>query len=189
MGEKIATLPPWFIGVIGSAGLLAALVPSSLLLLTASTLLSKNIYKAIKPETSDAKLAGLTRILVPIIALIALFFTFYGGKTMLSLLLMAYSFVLQLFPALIVTFLKRNPVTKIGAVAGILSGLVTVAYVTIKNTTFGTIFPHAPQFLKDFDSGFIAFTINIVFMFGVSGITYLVKIRPRVRQETIKEQW
>ncbi len=184
-----ATLPPWFIGVIGSAGLLAALVPSSLLLLTASTLLSKNIYKAIKPETSDAKLAGLTRILVPIIALIALFFTFYGGKTMLSLLLMAYSFVLQLFPALIVTFLKRNPVTKIGAVAGILSGLVTVAYVTIKNTTFGTIFPHAPQFLKDFDSGFIAFTINIVFMFGVSGITYLVKIRPRVRQETIKGQW
>ncbi|ODG92480.1 MULTISPECIES: sodium:solute symporter [Bacillaceae] len=184
-----ATLPPWFIGVIGSAGLLAALVPSSLLLLTASTLLSKNIYKAIKPETSDAKLAGLTRILVPIIALIALFFTFYGGKTMLSLLLMAYSFVLQLFPALIVTFFKRNPVTKIGAVAGILSGLVTVAYVTIKNTTFGTIFPHAPQFLKDFDSGFIAFTINIVFMFGVSGITYLIKIRPRVRQETIKEQW
>ncbi|MFB7141111.1 sodium:solute symporter [Gottfriedia sp. NPDC056225] len=184
-----ATLPPWFIGVIGSAGLLAALVPSSLLLLTASTLLSKNIFKAIKPDTSEAKLAGLTRILVPIIALIALLFTFYGGKTMLSLLLMAYSFVLQLFPALIVTFLKRNPVTKTGAVAGILSGLITVAYVTIENTSFGTLFPHAPQFLKDLDPGFIAFTINIIFMFGVSGITYLVKVRPRVGQKAIKEQW
>lgn len=182
-----ASLPPWFIGVIGSAGLLAALVPSSLLLLTASTLLSKNIYKAIKPNTSDAKVASLTRIFVPVIALTALLFTFYGGKTMLSLLLMAYSFVLQLFPALIMSFLKRNPVTKSGAIAGILSGIITVAYVTIKNTTFGTLFPHAPQFLKDMDSGFITFTINIVIMFGVSGISYLITSSKGSDQKVYKE--
>ncbi|MFY4776606.1 sodium:solute symporter family protein [Metabacillus sp. RGM 3146] len=181
------SLPPWFIGVIGSAGLLAALVPSSLLLLTASTLLSKNIYKVFKPATSEAKLTGLTRIFVPVIALIALLFTFYGGKTMLSLLLMSYSFVLQLFPALIVTFFRRNPVTKIGAGAGILSGIVTVAYVTIKNTTFGSLFPYAPQVLKDLDPGFLAFTINFIFMFTVSGISHILSSKPSIGQKVVKQ--
>ena len=41
----LQTFDPWFIGIIGSAGVLTALVPGSMLVMAASTLLAKNIYR------------------------------------------------------------------------------------------------------------------------------------------------
>ena len=38
---------PWAIGVIGAAGLLTALVPGSMLLISAATILAKNVYNEI----------------------------------------------------------------------------------------------------------------------------------------------
>ena len=98
---KIAkdAFPPWIVGVVGAAGMLAALVPCSMLILTAATILSKNIYKAVKPDTSNEQLAKLTRIFVPIVSLVSLIFTFYGGNTMIALLTMAYSFCPATFPS------------------------------------------------------------------------------------------
>ncbi len=37
----LQTFDPWFIGIIGSAGVLTALVPGSMLVMAASTLLAK----------------------------------------------------------------------------------------------------------------------------------------------------
>ncbi len=166
-----ATFDPWVVGVIGAAGILTALVPCSMLLLTASTILSKNIYKAIKPDTTDEQIGRYTRRFVPIVALIALFFTFFGGNSIIALLIMAYSFVLQLFPPLLCSLWKKNPVTKTGASAGIIAGVIMVAYVTITSSTMGTFFPKSPQFIKDLDVGIAALVVNIVFMFAVSAIT------------------
>lgn len=172
-----ATFDPWVVGVIGAAGILTALVPCSMLLLTASTILSKNIYKAIKPDTTDAQIGRLTRLFVPIVALIALFFTFYGGNSIIALLIMAYSFVLQLFPPLFCSLWKRNPVTKLGASAGIIAGVVMVAYVTLTNANMGTFFPHAPQFIKDLDIGIAAIIVNIVVMITVSAVTKTARVK------------
>jgi SSS family solute:Na+ symporter len=166
-----ATFSPWVVGVIGAAGILTALVPCSMLLLTASTILSKNIYKAIRPKTTDEQIGRYTRICVPIVALIALFFTFFGGNTIIALLIMAYSFVLQLFPALFCSLWKKNPVNKAGASAGIIAGVIMVAYVTITGATMGTFFPKAPQFIKDLDIGIAAIVVNIVVMLAISTIT------------------
>jgi solute:Na+ symporter, SSS family len=166
-----ATFDPWVVGVIGAAGILTALVPCSMLLLTASTILSKNIFKSIKPDTTDEQIGRLTRIFVPIVALIALFFTFYGGNSIIALLIMAYSFVLQLFPPLFCSLWRKNPVNKTGASAGIIAGVIMVAYVTITSATMGTFFPKAPQFIKDLDIGIAAFVVNIVVMLVVSAIT------------------
>lgn len=182
-----ATFDPWFVGVIGAAGLLAALMPCSMLLLTASTILSKNIYKAIKPNTTNEQLARLTRIFVPIVALISLFFTFYGGNTMIALLIMAYSFVLQLFPALFFSLWKKNPVTKLGASAGIIAGVATVAYVTITDMTMGTLFPNFPQFIKDLDIGIVAITINTVVMLLVSVVTSKARVRAYIEKRVTFE--
>ncbi|MED4203891.1 sodium:solute symporter [Neobacillus mesonae] len=165
------TLPPWFIGVIGSAGLLAALVPCSLLVLTAATILSKNIYKAVKPETSDKKLAQLTKIFVPILSLVSLYFTFFGGNTMLTLLTMAYSFVLQLFPPLAFSLMKKNPVTKAGASVGMIVGVSLVAYFTVTNKTMASLFPAAPHMIQDLDIGVVAIAINTFVMLLVSVFT------------------
>jgi SSS family solute:Na+ symporter len=163
--------PPWIVGVVGAAGMLAALVPCSMLILTAATILSKNIYKAVKPDTSNEQLAKLTRIFVPIVSLVSLIFTFYGGNTMIALLTMAYSFVLQLFPPLVFSLLKRNPVSKAGASAGMILGVVLVAYFTLAEATMATLLPKAPHFIQDLDIGIVAITFNLIVMLAVSAFT------------------
>ncbi|MCP1491450.1 SSS family solute:Na+ symporter [Peribacillus frigoritolerans] len=180
---KIAkdAFPPWIVGVVGAAGMLAALVPCSMLILTAATILSKNIYKAVKPDTSNEQLAKLTRIFVPIVSLVSLIFTFYGGNTMIALLTMAYSFVLQLFPPLVFSLLKRNPVSKAGASAGMILGVVLVAYFTLAEATMATLLPKAPYFIQDLDIGIVAITFNLIVMLAVSAFT-------RKDQQMIQEE-
>lgn len=163
--------PAWFVGVVGSAGMLAAIIPCSLLVLTSATTISKSIYKAVKPDTPDDKLAKLTRNFVPVISIICLYFTFFAGNTMLALLNMAYSFVLQLFPPLVFSFMKKNPVSKVGAAAGMIVGVALVAYFTLKNMTMATLLPAAPHFIQDLDIGIVAITVNTVVMFAVSVFT------------------
>ncbi|MFU2015993.1 sodium:solute symporter family protein [Peribacillus butanolivorans] len=165
------TFDPWFVGIIGAAGLLTALVPSSMLLMTAAALLAKNIYKVLKPDTTDKQISRISRFTVPIIALLALYFTFAGGEMIIMLLIMAYGFVAQLFPALFFSLWKKNPITVQGAFTGIFVGVSTVAYVTLTGTTMATLFPTLPQAIKDLDKGIIALFINITVMFTVSVIT------------------
>ncbi|WP_406428449.1 sodium:solute symporter family transporter [Streptomyces sp. NBC_00147] len=83
-----ATFPPWVVGIAGGAGLLTALVPGSLLLMTSATCLAKNVYRVARPATSEAQVARTAKLLVPALALISLYFTFHGGSSLVSLLLM-----------------------------------------------------------------------------------------------------
>lgn len=174
---------PWFVGVIGASGAMAALIPSSLVLTATATILSKNIYKVWKPNTSDDQLARLSRILVPIIALVTLYFTFNGGNSIFTLYLMAYSFMAQLFPALFFSLWKKNPVTVQGAFAGMIVGILIVVYSTISGATLATLFPSFPQVIKDLDVGLAVLLINIAVTLGVSTITR----KPAVKVEENKE--
>ncbi|KLU67561.1 MULTISPECIES: sodium:solute symporter [Desulfosporosinus] len=169
--SKIA-FPTWFVGIIGSAGLLTAIVPGSMILMASATLIAKNIYKVFVPSTTDQQVAKMAKYLVPIIALVAVYFTLQGGKTIVTLLLMGYSLVTQLFPAFIFSLMKNNFVTKQGAFAGILVGVLTVSIVTASNITVGTIFPSLPQAVKDLNVGIIALVVNIVVMAIVSLATH-----------------
>ncbi|MCO0599979.1 sodium:solute symporter [Peribacillus butanolivorans] len=168
---SMQTFDPWVVGIIGAAGLLTAIVPGSMILMATATLLSKNVYKVFVPTASDQQIAKLAKNLVPVVAIIALIFTFKGGDTLVSLLLMGYSLVTQLFPALVFSLAKKNFVTKQGAASGIIAGVATVAYVTISGTTIGTIFPSLPQFLKDLNVGVVALIINLVVTIIVSVVT------------------
>lgn len=93
------------------------------------------------------------------------------------LLIMAYGFVAQLFPSLFFSLWKNNPVTLQGAFAGIIAGAVTVAVMTITNSTIATLFPHWPQVIKDIDSGIVALGVNLIVTIGVSTITRVKMFR------------
>ncbi|MFP3508515.1 sodium:solute symporter family protein [Peribacillus sp. SIMBA_075] len=162
---------PWFVGVIGAAGAMAALIPSSLILTATATILSKNIYKVWKPNTTDQQLVKLSKMLVPVIALVALYFTFNGGNNILTLYLLSYSFMAQLSPALIFSLWKRNPVTVQGAFSGMIVSIMIVVYLTITETSLATFFPSLPQVIKDLDIGLAVLIINIVVTLVVSAIT------------------
>ncbi|MEE1801160.1 sodium:solute symporter [Streptomyces sp. NPDC101062] len=166
-----ATFPPWVVGIVGGAGLLTALVPGSLLLMTSATCLAKNVYRLARPATSDAHVGRLAQLLVPALALIALYFTFNGGSSLVSLLLMGYALVTQLFPALLASLAGRRIVTKQGAAAGIVVGVATVAVVTLTGVTVGDLLPALPQAVKDLNVGIVALLLNTLVMMGVSAAT------------------
>jgi solute:Na+ symporter, SSS family len=159
---SIQTFDPWVVGIIGGAGVLTALVPASVILIAASTLLANDVFRGLQPEVTDKTVATIARGLVPIIALIAVYFTLQGGQTIVALLLMGYSFVTQLFPAVIASLTPNNPLTKAGAFAGILAGVATVVTVTLTHSTIGTLAPFLPPVMNDINVGFVALILNIV---------------------------
>ncbi|HEX2943528.1 MAG TPA: sodium:solute symporter family protein, partial [Rhodopila sp.] len=168
---SIKTFDPWFVGVIGAAGVLTALVPGSIILITAATLLANNIFRAVSPQASEATISRLARLMVPVVALVAVYFTLNGGTTIVALLLMGYAFVTQLFPTLIASLLPNNPVTKQGAFAGIVVGVATVAAVTLSHSTMASLFPWLPEALRDLNIGIVALVLNLVALTVVSALT------------------
>ncbi|MFD5124064.1 sodium:solute symporter [Streptomyces sp. NPDC058385] len=166
-----ATFPPWVVGIVGGAGLLTALVPGSLLLMTSATCLAKNVYRVARPATPDTQVAQLAKALVPVLALVCLYFTFNGGSSLVSLLLMGYALVTQLFPAVVGSLLPRPEITKQGATAGIITGVAIVAAVTLTGVTIGTLIPFLPQAVKDLNVGIIALALNVAVTLAVSAAT------------------
>jgi SSS family solute:Na+ symporter len=167
----VQSFDPWFVGVIGAAGVLTALVPGSMILIAAATLLSNNIFRAIRPQASDATVSRLAKLLVPVVALVSVVFTLRGGTTIVALLLMGYSFVTQLFPTLVASLLPHNPVTREGAFAGICVGVATVAATSLTHTTMAMLFPALPEALRDLNIGIVALILNLVALGIVSTLT------------------
>ncbi len=169
------TFPPLVVGLIGAAGLLTALVPGSMILLTAATILAKNVYRALAPSTSEASVGRLARMLVPVVALVAVFFSLRGGDAIVPLLLLGYNLVTQLFPSLLLSLPERPLATRWGSMAGIVTGVGTIAYTSFTGTTFSKLFPAWPSVITDLNIGIVAMTFNVVVLLVVSAAT-----RPRV---------
>ena len=165
------SFPPWLVGVIGAAGLLTALVPGSMLLMTAAAILAKNVVGALAPSVSERAIGTLARLLVPVIALGAVYFTLHGGSALVPLLLLGYNLVTQLLPALLLSLPERPLATAAGAAAGILAGEVTVAWLLLSGTTLGRLFPAWPGAITDLNVGIVALIVNAVVLLAVSAAT------------------
>ncbi|KIV57391.1 hypothetical protein AM501_29640 [Aneurinibacillus migulanus] len=109
---------------------------------------------------------------VPVVAFISLYFVLNGGNALYALLLMSFSLITQLFPALLFSLLPNNRSNKYGAALGILAGVTTVTYLTLTKTTIGTLFPDLPQAMKDFNNGFIALFVNLLVALLISLLTH-----------------
>ena len=172
---SVKTFDPWFVGVIGAAGVLTALVPGSMILMTAAVLLANNLYRAIAPTVDDARVATLAKLLVPAIALVAVYFTLRGGETIVALLLMGYSFVTQMFPALVLSLVNSRWVTREGASCGIVAGVATVTVISLTHTSIATLLPSLPVAIKELNVGIVALAVNFLVLILVSGAARLVK--------------
>jgi SSS family solute:Na+ symporter len=159
---SVKTFDPWIVGIIGAAGVLTALVPGSMILMTAATLLANNLYRNVDRSAADAHIVWVARSLVPVVALVAVYFTLAGGETIVALLLMGYSFVTQLFPALILSLTKTRWTTPVGAAAGIVAGVGTVAAVSLTHSTIATLFPALPPAIRELNVGLIALAVNVI---------------------------
>jgi SSS family solute:Na+ symporter len=168
---SIKTFDPWFVGVIGAAGVLTALVPGSMILIAAATLLANNVVRAVYPQMAPAAVGVLARLLVPVVALVSVWFTLRGGTTIVALLLMGYAFVTQLFPVLVASLMQRNPVSKQAAFAGVCVGVATVAMTSLTHTTVAMLLPWLPEALRDLNIGIVALVLNLATLTLVSAVT------------------
>ncbi len=102
--------PSWVLGIVASAGALSALVPASGLLLGGASVITKNVAgDALGIATGDASRTMLTRVLVLVVALLALGLWLVAQRTVVELLLLYYNGVTQFAPGVIATFLPRRP--------------------------------------------------------------------------------
>ena len=159
------------VGLIGAAGLLTALVPGSMILVSASAIVAQNIYRPMATSATDRTVALVARGLVPVVAVIAALMALHGGQAIVTLLLMGYNVVTQLFPALLLSLGTRTRVSAVAAIAGIVAGEATVGVVTIMGLSIATLLPSAPQFVKDLNVGIVALIVNLVVLSVVALVT------------------
>jgi solute:Na+ symporter, SSS family len=160
-----STFPAWFLGVIGGAGALTAMVPAAIFTLTAATLFAKNFYRPLfAPAMTDDQVERLARVMVVVLSLISLYFAIYSSTTLVSLLLLGYAGVTQFFPGVVLgLFWKRTatPAVFAGMAAGVAT--VTLLALTKRDPIFG------------FNAGFVALCLN--FLIAVVGSLFSMKMR------------
>jgi SSS family solute:Na+ symporter len=154
------TFPPWMLGIVGGAGALTAMVPAAILVLTASTLFAKNLYRPLfAPGMSDDQVARLARAMVIALSAASLYFAMRSSATLVSLLLLGYAGITQFFPGVVLGLFWRRA-SKAGVFAGLLAGVTCAAVLILgKKDPIGGI-----------NAGFIALCVN----FAVSVVVSLL---------------
>jgi SSS family solute:Na+ symporter len=165
------TFAPWLVGLIGGAGVLTALVPGSMLLITMATVLVKNVLRPVMPGLGERTLGLAARGVVPGIALVAALLALHGGEAIVPLLLMGYNLVTQLFPAMILGLAKRPFATREGALAGVVTGVVVVVLQVRSGLTLAKVFPALPPSVTDLNVGVVAVAANALVLVIVSAAT------------------
>ncbi|MBI1795687.1 MAG: sodium:solute symporter [Candidatus Eisenbacteria bacterium] len=164
------TFPPGLVGLIGAAGVLTALVPGSMLMLTSATVLAKNVYRPLVGAVEERTVAILARALVPVVALVAAWLALRGAS-LVPLLLLGYNFVTQLFPALVLSLGETPWATPAGAIAGIVTGEAAVIWLSASGVTLAKLFPTWPGTITDLNIGIVAMVANIAVLVLVSVLT------------------
>ena len=137
------------------------MVPAALLLLTSATLFSKNFCRPVfSPSMNDNQVTRLAKIMVVVIAAVALYFAIYSSPTLVSLLLLGYAGVTQFFPGVMLGLYWKRA-TKTGVFTGMITGVVLVA---------ALMFGKRDPFLG-LNAGFFSLCVNFVVSVLVSLFT------------------
>jgi SSS family solute:Na+ symporter len=146
------TFPPWFLGVIGGAGALTAMVPAAIFILSAATLFAKNLYRPLfAPAMTDDQIAKLARAMVIVLGGISLYLAIYSSTTLVSLLLTGYAGVTQFFPGVVLGLYWKR-VTMPAIFAGMIAGVATALFLMLshRDPVFGL------------SAGFLALCLNFL---------------------------
>ncbi|MGH8226091.1 MAG: sodium:solute symporter family protein [Gammaproteobacteria bacterium] len=168
LAATAATLPPWVLGIVGGAGVLAALVPGSLLITVTAALLAKNGLALVPRFAGEKRVMLSARLLVVPIAIGAAAFAIFGSTGIVGLLLLGYSYITQLFPALALSFVARRFVTTAGAFAGLIAGVAFVTVLTLTHQHVVALLPFLPRSLAGLNDGIAALIVNVAVLVVVS---------------------
>ena len=148
---------PWVLGLVAAAGALAGLVPASVQILAAASIVSKNILGDILGiAKTSAEQTRATRILVLVVATFAFVFWVFAKTTLVGLLLISYNGITQLFPGVILSFARVRP-SALGVAAGIIAGIAALAIFALRGTSI----------ISGINIGVIALALNFAVVIAV----------------------
>lgn len=113
--------PAWVMGLFAGTVCLLALVPGSVLLLTAGTLFGRNIALPLWPSLSESSVLRASRLSMIGFAGIAVFLAAGGSRSLVEIGLSAYGAVGMLVPGVFLAFLWPRA-SAAGVLAGIAAG-------------------------------------------------------------------
>jgi SSS family solute:Na+ symporter len=152
------SFPAWFLGLIGGAGALTAMVPASILVLTAATLFAKNLCRPIfAPSLTDNQVGRLARIMVVALSLISLYLAIYSSSTLVSLLLVGYAGVTQFFPGVVLGLYWKRAST-FAVSTGLIAGFSVVAFLMLSDQ----------DPFHGWSAGFVALCVNFLVTVSLS---------------------
>ncbi len=148
--------PIWFLALFALAAVLSAIVPAGPIIMMSCTLLSRNVYAQLMPGTSSEAIFKMSRWLVFVVTFAALILAVVAHALIVIILLVAYDFIAQLLPAVVIggLFWRR------ASLAGVVAGLVTGWGLSLVLLLSG----HGQ--IWNMNAGFVALIANIV-VFGV----------------------
>ena len=150
---------PWVLGLVAGAGALAALVPVSGQLLGAASVLAKNVFgDLLHLGDSDSGRMTVTRVLVIIIAIFALWLWIEEKTTLVDLLLIYYNGMTQMLPGVVFALVWPR-VHAYAVAAGIAAGLITV--ILLRNSIS----------VHGINVGFLALAINSAVCVAITLLT------------------
>jgi sodium/proline symporter len=118
---------PWIAGFLLAAILAAIMSTIDSQLLVSSSVLTRDIYHAlVRKSASDTELVWVGRATVIIIAIIALVLSMDRDSSVLKLVSYAWAGFGAAFGPLIILSLYNPKITKLGAIAGMITGSLTV---------------------------------------------------------------
>ena len=155
------TFPAWFLGVIGGAGALTAMVPAGVMILTAATLFAKNICRPILwPNMTDQQVAKLAKVTVLVITVAALCSAIYSSSTLVALLLLGFGGVAQFFPGVVLGLYSMR-VTMPAVFAGIVAGVFVFVVLAVSRQ----------DPIMGLNAGFVGLCCNAAVVVAVSLVT------------------
>lgn len=144
------TFPPWFLGLIGGAGALTAMVPAAIQLLTGATLYAKNLFRPIfATRMTDQQVAHLAKLMVLVLTVGAVVLAIYSSSSLVSLWLMGSAWVAQFFPGVVFGLFSKRA-NAVGVFAGLMLGITTTVLLMLSG--------HDPYY--GVNAGFIALCLN-----------------------------
>lgn len=143
--------PAWAVGIFAGTACLLALVPGSVLLLTAGSIFSRNILLPMRPGLSDRASLLASRLSMIVFAAIAVWLTLGGSKSLVEIGLSAYAAIGMLAPGVYFAFTWKR-----AHAAGVFAGIVA-GYLAL-------LLPQAQRLwtmlLPGWDHGLVAMAIN-----------------------------
>ena len=150
--------PPWALAIFALAAVLSAIVPAGPIIMMSCTMLARNVYAKLVPQTTDRQMFNMTRWLVFVVTFAALVLAVVAQSLIVTVLLVAYDFIAQLVPAVIIGGLLWRRATGAGVAAGLLVGWGLSLYFLLSH--------HDP--VLGYNAGFVALLANCVTFFIVS---------------------